>query len=113
MSNTPERATKKQQELLRFVDAFISEHDYGPSYREIMVGLGYKSVSTVATHVEGLITKGYLERKDNTARSLAVRNSINNDTPGVRELKARLATLDEDKVEERRVLSEAIKILQG
>lgn len=67
-----ERATKKQQELLKFVDSFIREHGYGPSYREIMNGLGYKSVSTVAIHIDGLITKGYLNRRDNSARSLEV-----------------------------------------
>jgi len=66
------RATRKQQELLQFVDGFIRERGYGPSYREIMNGLGYKSVSTVAIHVDGLIAKGYLSRRDNSARSLEV-----------------------------------------
>lgn len=67
-----ERASKKQQELLQFVDDFIVTNGYGPSYREIMNGLGYKSVSTVAIHVENLIAKGYLARRDKSARSLEV-----------------------------------------
>lgn len=67
-----ERSTKRQQELLTHVDAFIQEHGYGPSYREIMNALGYKSVSTVAVHVDGLITKGYLRKRDHSARSLEV-----------------------------------------
>ena len=67
-----ERSTKKQRQLLLFVDAFIKEYGYGPSYREIMNGLGYKSVSTVAVHIDGLITKGYLRKRDNSARSLEV-----------------------------------------
>jgi SOS-response transcriptional repressor LexA len=67
-----ERSTKRQKELLDFVDAFIQEHGYGPSYREIMNGIGYKSVSTVAIHIEGLITKGFLRKTDNSARSLEV-----------------------------------------
>ena len=67
-----ERASKKQQELLSFVDGFIKGNGYGPSYREIMRALGYKSVSTVAIHIDGLITKGYLARRDNSARSLEV-----------------------------------------
>lgn len=67
-----ERASKKQQELLSFVDGFIKGNGYGPSYREIMRALGYKSVSTVAIHVDGLIAKGYLARRDNSARSLEV-----------------------------------------
>ncbi len=67
-----ERASKKQQELLQFVDGFIKGNGYGPSYREIMRALGYKSVSTVAIHVDGLIAKGYLARRDKSARSLEV-----------------------------------------
>ena len=67
-----ERSTKKQKELLSFVDSFIKEHGYGPSYREVMNGMGYKSVSTVAVHIDGLIAKGYLRKRDNSARSLEV-----------------------------------------
>lgn len=70
-----ERSTKKQKELLSFVDGFIKEHGYGPSYREVMNGLGYKSVSTVAVHIDGLISKGYLHKRDNSARSLEVVSS--------------------------------------
>lgn len=67
-----ERASKRQQELLSFVDGFIKGNGYGPSYREIMRALGYKSVSTVAIHIDNLITKGYLVRRDKSARSLEV-----------------------------------------
>lgn len=69
---TGERASKKQRELLSFVDGFIQGHGYGPSYREIMRALGYKSVSTVAIHLNGLIAKGYVRKRDNSARSLEV-----------------------------------------
>lgn len=65
-----EKATKKQHELLQYIDSFIKSHDYAPSYREIMRALDYKSVSTVAVHVNGLITKGILVKKDNSARSI-------------------------------------------
>ena len=37
-----------------------------------MRGLGYKSVSTVAIHIDNLIAKGYLVRRDKSARSLDV-----------------------------------------
>jgi len=67
-----ERSTKRQKELLEYVDGFIQEHGYGPSYREIMNAIGYKSVSTVAIHIEGLISKGFLRKTDNSARSLEV-----------------------------------------
>jgi len=67
-----ERSTKRQKELLDYVDTFIQEHGYGPSYREIMNAIGYKSVSTVAIHIDGLIAKGFLRKSDNSARSLEV-----------------------------------------
>lgn len=67
-----QRSSKSQRELLNFVDGFIQGHGYGPSYREIMRALGYKSVSTVAVHIDGLIAKGYLRKHDNSARSLEI-----------------------------------------
>ena len=71
-----ERSTKRQRELLDYVAEFIKEHGYGPSYREVMNGLGYKSVSTVAVHIDGLISKGYLRKRDNSARSLEVVSAV-------------------------------------
>lgn len=75
------RSSKRQRELLNFVDSFIQGHGYGPSYREIMRVLGYKSVSTVAIHIDGLITKGYLRKRDNSARSLEVLTTHLDDAP--------------------------------
>lgn len=72
MSESAARPSKKQRELLSFIDGFIAGHGYGPSYREIMRSLNYKSVSTVATHIDGLIAKGHLIKKDHSARSLEV-----------------------------------------
>lgn len=75
------RSTKRQRELLNFVDGFIQGHGFGPSYREIMRALGYKSVSTVAIHIDGLITKGYVRKRDNSARSLEVITTHLDDAP--------------------------------
>ncbi|MFZ2835812.1 MAG: hypothetical protein WAZ21_00625 [Candidatus Saccharimonadales bacterium] len=66
------RPSKKQRELLNFIDGFIKGNGYGPSYREVMRALDYKSVSTVATHIDGLIGRGFLRKKDHSARSLEV-----------------------------------------
>lgn len=70
--NTDARPSKKQRELLSFIDAFIKTNGYGPSYREVMNALNYKSVSTVATHIDNLIKKGHLRKRDYSARSLEV-----------------------------------------
>ncbi len=75
MSIEQVRPTKKQRELLEFIETFIAEHGYSPSYREIMVGLNYTSVATVALHVNSLIKRGHLLRRDGKARSLEVARS--------------------------------------
>lgn len=66
------RPTKKQRDLLTFIENFINEHGYSPSYREIMTGLNYTSVATVALHVSSLIKRGHLRKRDRSARSLEV-----------------------------------------
>lgn len=64
------RPTKKQRELLTYIEGFIAEHGYSPSYREIMNGLSYNSVATVALHVNSLIKRGHLRKRDHSARSI-------------------------------------------
>ncbi|CAN5601495.1 hypothetical protein BH23PAT1_BH23PAT1_5080 [soil metagenome] len=64
------RPTKKQRELLTFIQGFVAEHGYSPSYREIMKALNYNSVATVALHVNNLIKRGHLHKRDRSARSL-------------------------------------------
>lgn len=66
------RPTKKQAELLSYLKGFIASTGYGPSYREIQRALDYKSVSTVATHIEGLVIAGKIRKKDNSARSVEI-----------------------------------------
>lgn len=75
------RPTKKQRELLAFIEGFIAEHGYSPSYREIMSSLNYTSVATVSLHVNSLIRRGHLRKRDHAARSLEVVNNPGKDTP--------------------------------
>lgn len=70
MSSAAVRPTKKQKEMLAFIETFIGENGYSPSYREIMNGVGYRSVATVALHVNNLIKRGHLIKRENSARSL-------------------------------------------
>lgn len=80
MQSAEKRPSKKQKELLNFIDGFITGHGYGPSYREVMRALNYKSVSTVAIHINGLIAKGQLRKNGRSARSLEVVTTALNDT---------------------------------
>ena len=69
---TTVRPTKKQKELLSFIEDFITAQGYSPSYREIMAGTGHTSVATVSLHVNNLIKRGHLAKRDRSARSLEV-----------------------------------------
>lgn len=77
---TTVRPTKKQRDILMYIEAFIAEHGYSPSYREIMNGLDYTSVATVSLHVNSLIRRGHLHKRDRSARSLEV---VTPSPPGV------------------------------
>jgi len=68
----PIQPTKKQKELLNYIEDFIDAHGYSPSYREIMKALNYTSVATVSLHVNNLIKRGHLKKRDHSARSLEV-----------------------------------------
>jgi SOS-response transcriptional repressor LexA len=68
--NGSTRPTKKQKLLLDYISDFISQHGYSPSYREIKSGMNYNSVATVALHVNSLVSRGHLIKRDHSARSL-------------------------------------------
>lgn len=73
-TNNTVRPTKKQRQLLTFIESFINEHGYSPSYREIMNGLNYTSVATVSLHINNLIKRGHIRKTDHSARSLEIIN---------------------------------------
>lgn len=62
--------TKKQKQMLDYVREYSDEYGYAPTFREIMDGLNYSSVATVAQHIENLVTKGFLHKRNNEARSI-------------------------------------------
>lgn len=66
------KLTAKQKTVLNYIENYNAEHDFSPTYREIMEGLGLKSVSSVAEHIENLVNKGALKRRPNEARSLEI-----------------------------------------
>ena len=63
--------TKKQKEVLDYIESFIQDEGYTPSYREIAEGLGLSSPSTVHRHVQALCEKGVINTGDDgCARSI-------------------------------------------
>jgi repressor LexA len=64
--------TKRQKEVLDFIQNFVTEHGYSPSYEELATGLNLASLATVHKHVSTLESKDYLRRSYNQSRSLEV-----------------------------------------
>ncbi len=110
-----ERTTKKQQELLQFIAEFLAEHNYAPSYRETMTALGYKSVSTVAVHVDGLISKGYLTKSDKSARSVRMAGEMTGDNSHLAWLRTEITRRETAGASETELetLRAAVAILEG
>jgi repressor LexA len=62
--------TKRQKEILDFLEAFLEEHGYPPSFEEIARHFGYTSLATVHEHLENLRQKGYIRKSYNASRSI-------------------------------------------
>lgn len=72
----PDRLTKKQAEVVRFVREYVAAHEYAPSYREIAAGLGLSSPATIHQHLQALKDKGYLDLEERAARSLELSRKV-------------------------------------
>ncbi|NTU89452.1 MAG: transcriptional repressor LexA [Actinobacteria bacterium] len=67
-----EKLTKRQQQVLDYVQSESAKNSYPPTVREIGEALGLSSSATVHTHLAALEAKGYLHRDASKSRSLTV-----------------------------------------
>lgn len=59
-------------EILEWIELFISTKGYAPTYREIMEGVGLSSTSQVSWYIDELVEEGKLKREAGQARTLRV-----------------------------------------
>ncbi len=64
------KLTKRQQEVLDYIRAYITEHGYPPTLRELGSQLGISSTNGVNDHLKALERKGYLARDEAKSRAL-------------------------------------------
>jgi repressor LexA len=64
--------TARQQQFLQFVLSFMEDNGYSPSIREIQRAFSLKSTKGVKGHIDILVERGYLNRKDGSARALSL-----------------------------------------
>lgn len=57
--------TPKEKKVFEFIEDFISDQGYSPSYREIQSYLELASIGSVQNYIKQLIQKGYLTKGEN------------------------------------------------
>ncbi len=64
--------TKRQRQILDFIEDFMEERGYSPSLEEIAAHFGLSSVATVHKHLTALETRGAIQRGHNQSRSISL-----------------------------------------
>jgi len=64
--------TKRQSEILNFLQSHIRDRGYAPSFEEIAKHFGFQSLATVHEHLTNLQRKGYISRAHNESRAIEV-----------------------------------------
>ena len=62
--------TKRQRQILDYLNEFIEQHGYAPSLEEIGRRFGLSSLATVHKHLTNLQDKGFIRRAWNRSRSV-------------------------------------------
>lgn len=62
--------TKRQRQILDYIESFIETYGYSPSFEEIAAFFGYSSLATVHEHLSNLEEKGLIRKNYNRSRSL-------------------------------------------
>lgn len=69
--------TKRQKEILDYIQNFIKDNVFSPSLEEIRNAFSLKAISTVHEHLENLKKKGYISKDMNQARGIQVKEDKN------------------------------------
>ncbi len=64
--------TKRQREILNYLQSYAEEHGYAPSFDEIATQFNYNSLATVHEHLTNLERKGYIKRTYNESRAINI-----------------------------------------
>ena len=62
--------TKRQRQILDYLQDFIEQHGYAPSLEEVSRRFGLSSLATVHKHLTNLQEKGFIRRAWNRSRSV-------------------------------------------
>ena len=64
--------TKRQREILTYLQSYADDHGYAPSFEEIAAHFNYNSLATVHEHLSNLERKRYIKRSYNESRAIEI-----------------------------------------
>jgi repressor LexA len=64
--------TKRQREILDFLNTYEEAHGYAPNFEEIAAHFNYNSLATVHEHLSNLERKNYIKRSYNESRAIQI-----------------------------------------
>ena len=65
--------SKREEEVLEFIKRYMKREGTTPTIREICIGLGYRSSSSVYTHFSRLVYKGYIKQYEKGSNRYSVK----------------------------------------
>lgn len=65
-----DKLSKRQRNILIYMEQYVGDHGYPPTIREIGTATGINSTSVVNYNLNKLVTAGYLERSDRVSRGM-------------------------------------------
>jgi repressor LexA len=69
--------TKRQKQMVDYLENYIDEHGYAPTLAEVGEYFGLSSLATVHKHLRNLETKGFIRRTHNHSRALEIAGKMN------------------------------------
>ena len=69
--------TKKQNKLFNFLKDKIKKTNVSPSFEEMKIAMGLKSKSGIQRLIDGLVERGFIEKKNNKKRAINIISASN------------------------------------
>jgi len=67
--------TKRQKEVLDFLEGYLSANGYAPTFNEIAEEFGFRSKGTVYKHIKALRDKGLIRHEWNRTRAIEIQEN--------------------------------------
>ena len=67
--------TKQQNKLFNFLKNRIKKTNVSPSFEEMKIAMGLKSKSGIQRLIDGLVERGFIEKKNNKKRAINILNN--------------------------------------